>query len=64
RDLPTYLVALRTERLSADELARRLRTAPTPVVARIEDDAVVLDVRTLGLEEQRIVAEMLRQVLE
>ncbi|GAG26573.1 unnamed protein product, partial [marine sediment metagenome] len=58
RDLPTYLVALRTERLSADDLVRRLRTAATPVVARIEDDAVVLDVRTIGVEEQQIVAKM------
>ena len=63
RDLPTYLVALRTEKLSADELARRLRTAETPVVARIQDDAVVLDVRTIGVDEHQIVAEMLKQVL-
>ncbi len=63
RDLPTYLVALRTEKLSADELVLRLRTAPTPIVARIEDDAVVLDVRTIGVEEQQVVSEMLGQIL-
>ncbi len=63
RDLPTYLVALRAKKMSADELARRLRTCQRPVVARIANDAVVLDVRTIGVEEQRIVAEMVGEVL-
>ena len=51
------------EETDLDELVRRLRTAPTPVVARIEDDAVVLDVRTIGVEEQQVVSEMLGKVL-
>ena len=63
QDLPTYLVALRTEKLSADELVRKLRTAEIPVVGRIQDDAVVLDVRTIAVEEQQIIAKMVGQVL-
>ena len=63
RDLPTYLVAVRTDAFSADELARRLRTAQIPVIARIQADALVLDVRTIAADEYPIVADMLSQVL-
>ncbi|HEY9722188.1 MAG TPA: L-seryl-tRNA(Sec) selenium transferase, partial [Oscillatoriaceae cyanobacterium] len=45
-ELDTCLVALRSA-LSADELARRLRTGEPAVVARIADDALLLDPRTL-----------------
>jgi seryl-tRNA(Sec) selenium transferase len=31
-----------------DRLAERLRTGPTPVVARVADGALVLDVRTVA----------------
>ena len=63
RDLPTYLVAVRAKGVSADELAQKLRTAATPIIARIQDDAVLLDVRTIATVEHRIVADMLSQAL-
>jgi L-seryl-tRNA(Ser) seleniumtransferase len=47
--LETWVVALRTAQ-GARALADALRTAPIPVIARIRDGAVLLDVRTL-LEE-------------
>ena len=34
-------------RIGADELAHALRSAEVPVLARVRDDAVLLDVRTL-----------------
>ena len=45
--LPTALVRLRHRSLSPDALERRLRRLDPPVVARIEDDTVVLDLRTV-----------------
>jgi L-seryl-tRNA(Ser) seleniumtransferase len=45
--LPTWLVRLTADRLTADRLASRLRAAETPVIARIADDRVVLDPRTI-----------------
>jgi L-seryl-tRNA(Ser) seleniumtransferase len=57
--LPTKLVALPVAH--PDRLAAALRTAAPPVVARIEEDRLVLDPRTVLPEEER---ELLRVVKE
>ena len=46
--LPGRALTLRSLRFSADELARRLRTGTTAVLARIERDTVLLDLRTVS----------------
>ncbi len=45
--IPTWLVAVTSERCSPDQLVTQLRTQTPPIVARIADDALLLDVRTL-----------------
>ena len=50
--LPTWLVALSPGAGGADALARRLRLAPVPVVARVADERVLLDPRTVLPEEE------------
>jgi L-seryl-tRNA(Ser) seleniumtransferase len=57
--LPTRLVALPVA--NPDRLAAALRAAAPPVVARIEEDRLVLDPRTVLPEEER---ELLRVVKE
>jgi L-seryl-tRNA(Ser) seleniumtransferase len=55
--LPTWLLALPGPEPAA--LLAALRRAPTPVVARIEDGAVVLDPRTvLDGEEPALLAAL------
>lgn len=49
--LPTFLLALAVP--SPDDLARRLRLGSPPVVARIEDDRLVFDPRTVLPGEDR-----------
>lgn len=50
--LPTAIVCWRlAAKASADETARALRNADPPVVARIDRDAIVFDVRTLAEDE-------------
>ncbi len=46
-ELPTSLVLLRVEGVKAEELARRLRMDEAVVFTRIEDENVVIDVRTV-----------------
>ena len=49
--LPTRLVALSMDGVSADALESRLRALDPPVIARIQDDRVVLDLRTIEPSE-------------
>jgi L-seryl-tRNA(Ser) seleniumtransferase len=49
--LPTKLVALQT--VHPDRVTAALRTADPPVIARIEEDRLVLDPRTVLAEEER-----------
>ena len=46
-ELPSSAVVLDLPGWRADELARALRRAPTPVLARVEDARVFVDARTL-----------------
>jgi L-seryl-tRNA(Ser) seleniumtransferase len=56
-ELPTSLVTLAHPRLTAAALARALRAADPPVIARVAEGRVVLDPRTIaGAEEAEIVA--------
>jgi L-seryl-tRNA(Ser) seleniumtransferase len=45
--IPTFAVRLARPGLGASALESRLRTLDPPVIARIEDDAVLLDLRTV-----------------
>jgi L-seryl-tRNA(Ser) seleniumtransferase len=45
--LPTRLVAVQVAGLSASALEAQLRAGTPPIIARIQDDRVVLDVRTM-----------------
>jgi L-seryl-tRNA(Ser) seleniumtransferase len=59
--LPTFLLAITAESLSADELAARLRHNDPPIVARVEEGRVLLDLRTVlsSTEEAHIVRALL-----
>lgn len=61
--IPTVLVEVAPERMSADALVRELIEGDPPVVARIEEDRVVLDLRTVRPEEETVVADALRRLL-
>jgi L-seryl-tRNA(Ser) seleniumtransferase len=49
---PTTLVALDHETLGADEIEGRLRGASPPVISRIADGHVLLDLRTVDISEE------------
>jgi L-seryl-tRNA(Ser) seleniumtransferase len=59
--LPTRALALEVP--SPDALAARLRAADPPLVARIEDDRLLLDPRTVLPEQDKALIEVMRGAL-
>jgi L-seryl-tRNA(Ser) seleniumtransferase len=60
--LPTRILALACEGFSADELARKLRGSEPPIIARVEDGRVLLDLRTVFPEQDAIVESALARI--
>ena len=57
--LPTRLLAVTRKGLSADEISARLRAAEPPVIARVEEGRVLLDLRTVFPEQdEKVVATL------
>jgi L-seryl-tRNA(Ser) seleniumtransferase len=54
--LPTCLLVLEQDGLSADALEARLRAQPVPIIARIEQGHVVLDLRSVPEEDDEALA--------
>jgi L-seryl-tRNA(Ser) seleniumtransferase len=55
--IPGVGVGLRSTEFPAEEILVRLRRASPPVVARIDRDEVILDVRTLRKGEDRLILQ-------
>jgi L-seryl-tRNA(Ser) seleniumtransferase len=60
--LPTRLIAVTHADLSADELSARLRASTPPVIARVEDGRVLLDLRTVFPERDANLATALASI--
>lgn len=58
----TALIVLKHSQLSASELERKLRTSKIPVIARIVDDRVTIDLRTVSESEIEDLASALQEV--
>jgi L-seryl-tRNA(Ser) seleniumtransferase len=60
--LPTRIIAVTCAGLSAEELAGRLRHSKPPIVARVEEGRVLLDLRTVFPEQDDVIAAALNAV--
>jgi len=59
QQLPTRLLAVTSERWSSAELETRLRNCAPPVIARVEEDCLLLDLRTVLPEQDAALAAAL-----
>jgi L-seryl-tRNA(Ser) seleniumtransferase len=62
-ELPSRGLRIRVDGLSANALELRLRGGDPPVIGRIEDDAFVMDVRTLQGDEFPLIESALASIL-
>lgn len=52
-NLPTWVIALRPLLISAAEMEKRLRNHEPPIIARIQEDEILLDLRTVAESEEQ-----------
>jgi L-seryl-tRNA(Ser) seleniumtransferase len=64
KNIPSVLIALKPINMSADELAKKLRTQKPSVFTRIEADLVLLDFRTIAPDEVKLVEEAVLRIFE
>ena len=62
--LPTRVLALRPIRVSAAALEEKLRRNETPVIPRVKEEEVLLDLRTVAREEEEPLLEAVRRALD
>jgi L-seryl-tRNA(Ser) seleniumtransferase len=61
--LPTRILTLRPARGSATDLEARLRGGAPPVLVRIQEDRILLDLRTIADSEEPVLLQALRSAL-
>ena len=61
-ELPTWVLAIRAPHRSADSLLAALRRNRPPVLARISEGRVLVDLRTVGPEEESLLEDALRSL--
>ena len=60
--LPTFEIAITHKSLSSDELDELLRSSSPPVIGKISEDSVRLDLRTVGVEQEFALFHVLNSI--
>jgi L-seryl-tRNA(Ser) seleniumtransferase len=63
QNLPTYVVAVRSHRMSTRKIELFLRNNTPPIIGRIESDLFLMDVRTLQPNELPILQQAFKDIL-
>ncbi|MGB9716807.1 MAG: L-seryl-tRNA(Sec) selenium transferase, partial [Thermodesulfovibrionales bacterium] len=50
-DFPTYIVAIRSDNISVNEIEERLRNGNPPIISRIKEGYLILDARTIRTKD-------------
>jgi len=61
--IPTVLVAVKNQKMSASRLEAALRKVEVPVIVRVDEDEIMIDMRTVTEDEFTFIIEGLRQSL-
>ena len=61
QDIPTAVVAVKSAKITASHMEIKLRQAALPIIVRVDEDAIMIDLRTVSEEEFGFVVDALRQ---
>jgi len=62
QEIPTFVVTVDSHSLSASRLERKLRKLQVPIIARIYEDKVLFDLRTIAEEEFGFITDGMKQI--
>jgi L-seryl-tRNA(Ser) seleniumtransferase len=62
QDIPSIVVAVKSEKMTASRMEAKLRQAPVPIIVRVDDDEILLDLRTVAEDEFGFIVDALRQL--
>jgi len=62
QEIPTVLIVLKSEKLKAEHIEKALRNAEIPVITRIMEDEVLMDLRTISESEYKIIEKAFREI--
>jgi len=62
--LPTCTITLKSKSISVSQLENRLRKYRMPIFTRVQDDRVIIDLRTIKEEQYEIIVQALVEVME
>jgi L-seryl-tRNA(Ser) seleniumtransferase len=62
--LPTMLVMLESSEMSPASIENGLRSHRIPIISRVERDRVVIDLRTVALEEEAIILDAIKALAQ
>jgi len=60
--IPTFVLAITSNQHSVNELEQQLRKFSTPIIARIEDDQLLLDLRTVFPEQEDLIVSAFAEI--
>ena len=60
--IPSMAVTIRPEKISVPEFEERLRHLPVPVIPRVANDTVLMDVRTLDKKAMTVLVDQLKSL--
>ena len=63
QQLPTKVVAIRSESISVKKLEEHLRDNRPSIIARISKDQLRIDIRTVNKNEEKVIENSLRKIL-
>ncbi len=61
--LSTFLIRIRLHSMNEKDLAKRLRFSDPPIISRISNDSVVLDMRTVRNDELNMIVNAFKKIL-
>jgi len=62
QDIPTVVLAVRHKKLSANRMEAMLRKTPVPVIVRVNENEILIDLRTVSEDEFGFIEDGLRQI--